>query len=385
MPKTYPAQLFEESIVRTDTSPIRQGESGYDYLNRAAGDLADERRSRANQLFSAYPEGKAKFGMWSQVTAKRPDAFDEFMFELTVFAYLKANSVRVDEIEVPVQNGKAPDFQCSKDGVTFYVEVVTVHDMPAHLRELNKLQSDLQFLKSSGFHGHLTVRRYSDDQRLDEKRIRGELGCAIHVHRKLESFSYETFQIGWDLKFQLQKNTKARDHFLSSVFYGVRQVNIRERIVESLGQKCKRYGRLEHPLVVFVNIISPSPTALAHSLDAMYGNLAYMYDSLSEEGFMTGRWERTPTGVCQLSSGTSHLNSAVFFDSARGCDLVTPACLRIVNPHCEKTMPEVFSTTPTIRVLGDTREIVAEQPLAGGLSNNHRWFHALLNHSTERA
>lgn len=56
----YPKNLFDLEKRREGVGAILYGESGYEFLDRMAKDSSDERRARANQLFSAYPEGDAK-------------------------------------------------------------------------------------------------------------------------------------------------------------------------------------------------------------------------------------------------------------------------------------------------------------------------------------
>ena len=375
----YPQLLFTPK-TRTDPGVLRVGESGYSFLDRVIKDGSDERRAQANALFEQYPEGDAKYKLWRQISSKDETAFDEMFFELVTYAHLKKSGISIENIEPTVLNGKAPDFLCSFAGQKFYVEVVTVHDLPMHKRCLARLQGELQHLLKYRYIGALKVKRHSDNVRLNEQEVKRQLKHLINKHRSESEFSTEFVQTGWQMEFICTKSDKDTDSFLSSIMYAGHITNTRDRIVAAVREKSQRYGVLSHPLVIFLNINGSIFPRLETAVDAMYGQqgVSYSYSPSGVPDFLGGKAIRQPNGACHLSFRTDNLESVIFFEGAGGNRLGRVEHLRVVNPNCKSALKGIFPLEPTVSVSTLSMKIVASQVLGHELSSDQSWFYELI-------
>jgi hypothetical protein len=203
----YPADLFSQK-PRHGAGLILQGESKYKYLDRVDRPGAQERRDRANYLFRLYPGGEAKRKLWRQISAPRPNAFDEFLFEIIVHEYLLKAGVQVEAIEPTLAGTSAtPDFLCNKSGLRFLVEAVTVHDAPQHRREIDKLRKELRRLSGQGWAADLRIEEFpdADCNALDVLSVRRGIRAQMHRNARLQWFTC-SFELG---RWRLTK-TRAR-------------------------------------------------------------------------------------------------------------------------------------------------------------------------------
>jgi hypothetical protein len=379
--QNYPSKLFEVKD-RTDTGAIRYNESGYSFLDRIAKPGAAERRERVNQLFSAYPEGLAKQKLWSQIIARRSAAYNEFLFELVAYEYLTDAGVTVEAIEPTTESGASPDFLCSANGQFFFVEVVTIHDTPFHLKELNNLCCDLQHLTrkkgTARWTARLIVKQHSDKNRLDPNSVRSELSDKIHLYQATPTCYVEILRPGWSLAFDMRKTRDIQERFIRSTDFAVRRVKTRDKLVTSLKKKAKKYGDLPHPLIIFANIRGSGFSNLEFAMEAMYDQVAYyLLGPVGHPAALKGKWVRQEDSICYSSSKTENLDSVIIFDGAGSSPKGVAPSLRLVNPF-GPSLGGIFSETPTLTVESTSGRIIATQATGHEMPSSERWFHKLL-------
>jgi hypothetical protein len=121
--KPAPDKLFGD-FQRTDSSPARDTEPSFDYLNRSAGAFWDNVRTELERWYAEYPDASRDLRSRFQ----DPDEHQDLAawWELYTHTLFRRLGYEV-EVHPPMSGStKNPDFLVSGESTSFYVECVTM-------------------------------------------------------------------------------------------------------------------------------------------------------------------------------------------------------------------------------------------------------------------
>jgi hypothetical protein len=256
---------------RTDQGGYRQREPRFEYVNRSARPEAQAIRHRITRWLGAYPpnhrsEWIARFSSGDDV------AYSSAFFELYLFTYFSRAGFSV-EVAPGSKGGtvKAPDFKVTGKNGAFYLEATTAHDDDATERRANTwktlVRARIDAIASDYFFVSLEWQRGPNVHpapaqaaraverwlpTLNYEHIRGR-------YRRSGQFTFPTLTLlvgGGEVKVLAipKNNPHPTRGLLGAEGSGLRQVNVLSAVREALRKKSNRYGPLQLPYVVAINV-----------------------------------------------------------------------------------------------------------------------------------
>ncbi len=263
--------LFDD-IQREYVGPAFEGEGYFDYLNRSARPLFARIRETLEAWFLRYP-ADGQDDLNARVRNNEESAF----FELILHEMLLGLGCQVTlHPDVPGAGEKHPDFlvrspQCGH----FYMEAIvstgeSAEDASARRRKedvynaLNSFESP-NFFISMTLHGAPATPPSAKDMRhFLRNKLKGldpdELGEAMKTG-KLEALPHWPYEHdGWRIEFYpIPKGPESRGKEgirpIGSRVYGMWAANCKDAIKGAIIKKAGRYGELDRPYVIAVNVL----------------------------------------------------------------------------------------------------------------------------------
>ncbi|WP_241132652.1 hypothetical protein [Achromobacter insuavis] len=262
--------LFDQDIERTRSDGKRHDEGDFDYMNVSGRLEAAAVRDLLESWLADYPS--AHHTELFQRLRHSDQQFASASFELFPYTVLARLGWTIEvHPDIPSGNGKRPDFRVRTDsGDAFYLEVTvagafSAAEFAAEQRK-NEVLHAIDDLHSPHFLLDVQVEgnpptpvprrklRHQLRKWLEslapqevEKQIRGE--------RHWEEHQYE--HDGWIIRFRAiprAKPAEAGRRTIGAWSTGVRTVNIVEAVKDAAKGKASRYGALDLPFVVAINV-----------------------------------------------------------------------------------------------------------------------------------
>lgn len=302
--------IFDPNIERTRLDGKRQDESAFGYLNISNRSEAAAVRRFLESCIDRYPPDHRPELL--QRLRESDVQFASATFELFLHACFLQSGWTVEiHPEVPNGNGKRPDFRIHTDsGDAFYVEATLARELSdaelAADRRKNEVLRAIDDMPSANFLLDIDVegsprtnvprknlrhqiRRWlqSMDVNVVEQQIRDE--------RPREELRYE--HDGWTIIFKAiprKHPGRPSGRTIGMRGLGIRSVNIVDTVKASAKSKATRYGDIDLPLVVAINI-EEGFADVTQERDALFGHLEFWIPrdaSLGEH-----RIVRRPDGV----------------------------------------------------------------------------------------
>ncbi len=307
------APTLFSGIERNSTDRKRYAEPDYDYLDRSARLEARRVRSVCDEWFLkySYTERQDLRGRFQS-----PDEvpFVAAAFELYLHELLTRLGYKVTvHPETPTERNTKPDFLAvDADGYSFYVEAVVSSNMSNAERaeEARKavVYDAIDRLDCPNFYLAMDVKgdlkTPPPGRRLRQELKRWVDGLDVDVvtndlvskgAHSLPKYAFK--HTGWDVKFTAvprspEKRGRPGIRAIGSLSLGVRRLKTWQSIRNSVVAKGHRYGRLNKPLLVAVNVGEFN----VHRIDimqALFGQEQYIFGAGAGEPTM----ERAPNGV----------------------------------------------------------------------------------------
>ncbi len=264
-------QLFDE-IERTETTPARYAQPYFDFVNRSAWGEAAAVRALLEDWFGRFPGNRPEV----RGRFRSPDNRQHLgaFLELYLNALLRALGFDVDR---PPGEGsaKTPDFLVSGRNVQFYMEgtlAAASNDEAARLQRVNRVYDTIDKMDSPNFFvGVVEVTRELESDPPGAK-IRAWLASELakldpdEVATAFERGGLEALPIwaynaeGWEITFRaIPKSPEGRGkpgvRPIGFRRIGPMYVECRGGIAKAVGEKATRYGAMDRPYVVAVNVL----------------------------------------------------------------------------------------------------------------------------------
>lgn len=373
-------KLFDE-IERSDCDFAQFAEPQFAYLNRTARPEFARVRDELEQWFSHYPsagqaELRARFR--SNTDAQHQAAF----FELFLHELLLRLDCQVTLHPTVPNEAKTPDFLVkSPDGERFYIEATIVTNEPAAEAAAQARMNDVydvlnrhvyspDFFLWVEIEGVPTtpppakeiasfVNRHLAELNPDEIIRLYELG----KFEEIPQWSFE--HVGWKIEFRpIPKKIEARGkpgiRPIGILSTGVQLVDHRTPIREAITRKAGRYGDLDLPYVVAVNVLEGIDEI--DIAEALFGREQFtvVFSPGRPDEPVDIRMSRLPNGAWTRAGGPRYTRvSAVLLATELYVHNIPRANLRLYhNPWAQRPCQSVLTRLPQAIPKDDRMEYV---------------------------
>ncbi len=242
--------LFDQ-VARADRRPRRQNESSFDYMNTSARPGIGAIRNLLEKWFDQLPEA-AKADIRGRFRDRDDVQHKSSFYELFWYALLRCSGYDV-EIHPTVANVSAnPDFLAGRNGVSqFYLEATLAMPAgdPAAGRRLAELHDTLDRMNSPDYFLEFEYRGSP------EGNIRGR-ALRERLERWLQQLNFEEIsRLYQDQNHGAIPTFPWSEQGLSLTFSPIPMLRTHDDIRASLEGKATKYGDLELPLIVAVNVM----------------------------------------------------------------------------------------------------------------------------------
>lgn len=363
--------MIFSAITRSDHAPKRANESNFGFLDRCAWQTADKVRALLEGCLENYPEAE-KVDLVSRIQSGDPRHFASGTFELLLHEYLLRLGFSLT-LHPQLSNGskKRPDFLVTtSNGERLYIEAVCVaaddgRDIAAEARKAIALQA-----LNDAYHADFLVAVASVGEPTTQpsgKRLAAEVICWLNTldadRVKAESGdTYETLpEYLWqheDWKLRLHAiPVKPEARGLKRRLIGVRSdgagfidgwTPIRDAIINKTG----RYGNLDLPLVIAVNVDTFDLDPIDES-QALFGQEQYIftvgtkYEKPQLSRAMNGAWHGKSGARGKRCSG------AWLFNNLSPYSLAKRGHTLYLNPWGNLQLPTNFLRMPHALVVDE--------------------------------
>jgi len=258
---------------RNDPSPQRM-ESAYALLDRVDDPVFERVRTLVEEWFAHYPEVEEKRNLRGRLVSGDDRHFVSAFWELYLHEVYMQLGFDVEEVEPAVPGStKRPDFLLRRGMTRFYLEAVTLGETGEEIKKsrlLDAIEQSLNKVESDDFFLLFGVETYGEDSP-SARRLRPALEKWLasldwddvrraHDADPFSNLPEKPWQEGdWVFSFRaLPKSVELRGRpDVRPVGMGpirARYVDDRDAIVHVSNRKAKRYGQLDLPFVLAVNV-----------------------------------------------------------------------------------------------------------------------------------
>jgi hypothetical protein len=352
-------RLFEDK-TRPLRDPKKQAEHDFTYLERSGRPAAARVRAFLEECF-------ARLGNEHQVALapRLPcEGYAAAAFELIVheLCHRRGRSLNIQ----PPKSGtrKRPDFLVTAPPPSFYLEAVLANEQSAPqaatATRLKQLHDLLDGLDSPEFFIEVEVESYGPGQP-SARDIRGFLSTMLagldpddesiwnSADESDSGPAWQWHDQGWALIFRpWPKSTALRakpgQRPIGALLSPTREVHTAEAIRDAIAKKASRYGQMDRPYVVAVNVFS-FPLEDIDITDALFGDVVMAAQETSE-GIREWK-ERLPNGTWGSPAKPQHtrVSAALLFDGVDPWNVGHRRAVLVHNPWARYPLaPGQFGT-----------------------------------------
>ena len=355
-------KLFDD-ILRTDADWARYAELGFAYLNRSSREDVGTVRELLEDWFSRYPlKHQADLAIRFRTPGRR--GYEPAFFELLLHELLIRFGCA--PIVHPSLSGteRHPDFLVEQHDASFFLEAAVVRDesdeeTAARARE-DRVYDALNRLDSPNFFIKVEIIQ-SSTQMPSGRRMRHLL--AGHL-RQLDPDGvlpdgWEYSGEGWRVFFRpIAKSPGLRGR------EGVRPVGIlpmrskwlttREAIKAAVCVKATRYGTLDRPYVIALNVTSEWGCDDEDAVEALFGTESHVV-RWTENGVEEIGTRRNPDGAWQGPNGpcNTRISAVLIVKGVEPWNISRAAMCLYYNPHAQHPLGVVLDRLPSAVVHSD--------------------------------
>ncbi len=375
--------LFDE-IERTYAGPARYSQPKFDYLNRSARRQVEAIRNVMEQWFAEYP-ARDQPDLRGRIRSPDNRQHIAAFFELYVYVLFRRLEFGVERHTSTVGRMTRPDFKLMRAADAAFLEATLAapsdREVAAANRE-NRVYDVLDQMDSPNFFVGLEVVGEPQTD-LPAARMRAfltrELGkldpdgvAAAFDRGGQQAVPRWRFKHGeWEVEFSpIPKSPEARGkpgvRPLGYRMFGPEYVNSWEGIVGALRSKATRYGELDLPYVVAVNVIDDFADDV-DIVEALFGQEEVLIRGAVGQGFQT-EYRRRPNGLWAGPTGPVHtgVSAILAVENFTYWDIARTAPVLWHNPWARMPLPEgfwVFSQRVADLGMGRLRETGSSRTL----------------------
>lgn len=352
--------LFENK-KRSFLGPKSYGEGDFNYLDRSGRSEAERVRTFLEKWLACFPSQHR-----SELEARLRDSnnrhFNSASFELILFACAKSLGYSVEvHPTLPNGNSKHPDFLLSRNGNDgFYLEAVLVSEFNdkeiAAQKRKDVVLETLEGIVSPNFFlvinidGNLDTPPQSKKLKSDLENWLNKLDPdAVYSLNRKDADSLPAFRwnhSGCNITFEaIPKKPEARgkgQRIIGAQFGEAQWDNSWESLRNSIKSKGSRYGTLDKPILISVNVES-MPIDRIDEMQALFGEEKFVFNrsNLGDQP----RMRRKPNGAWQGPEGPqfSRISGAWIFHSTNCWNLASKSPIVYFNPWSSKPLPNELS------------------------------------------
>jgi hypothetical protein len=382
--------LFTE-ITRTDHTPRRATETDFAFLDRCAWPAAGKVRGLLEGCLANYPEVE-KAELISRLRSGDSRHFASGTFELFLHEYLlRLGFSLMPHPELPNGSAKRPDFLVtSPEGEQLYVEAICASDddgrnIAAEARKAVALQA-----LDDAYHANFMVAIDSIGEPATQpsgKRLAAEVVRwldTLDADRVIadSADSYDTLpEYHWQHEDWLLRlraiPVKPDARGLKRRLIGIRSfgagfIDGWTPIRDAILTKARRYGELDLPLVVAVNVDTFNLDPIDES-QALFGQEQYVFTVGPTED--EPRFARAPNGAWRGPSGPRgrRCSGAWLFSNLSPYTIAQRRHTLYLNPWGNLEVPSTFLRMPHALVVDDRIRQVSGTTLRDAFALDERW------------
>ncbi len=350
---------------RTDASPKRVTESDFAFLERSAWEPAAEVRLMMEACLANYPKDEAT-ELVNRIQCGDARHFVSASFELLVHEYLLRLGMRLTP-HPELQNGstKRPDFlvECP-DGQKLYLEAVCAsddigRDSAAEARKAVALQilddeQNENFMVAIDSEGDPTTqpsgRRLANEVTAWLNSLNPDALLGMSATSGIESLPELQWQHEeWRVRIRpIPVNVEARGkqrRLIGARGFGASWIDGWRPIRDAVISKSRRYGDLDLPLVIAVNVDTFNLDPI-DEVQALFGQEQFVFSRTNPD--QEPRFDRAPNGAWRGPAGPRgrRASGAWLFNNLSPYTLAKRRHTLYVNPAANHLVPNSFLVVP---------------------------------------
>lgn len=381
--------LFSD-FVRDDHRPLAAGESNFSFLDRCAWPATDAVRGAVQDWFQNYPKSEQK-ELADRLRSEDDRNFASATFELVLHEYLTRLGMKLTpHPELPNGSAKRPDFliECP-DGARLYVEAVgaaedTGENPAAEAMKARALQAlddavhpDFMLIVQS--EGNPTTQPSGKKLARAVHEWLGSMDRATILggQRERGSDAVNAYQWGhedWKLSVRAVVANKPGEHtrMILSRSGEASWVDTEGPIKNALTKKARRYGELDLPLIVAINVnsfrLDPE-----EEVSSLFGSEMYVFNRTNPEA--GARLTRANDGAWRDANGYRgrRASGAWFFDHVSPYTVARARNRLYLHPDPHFAVPGSFLVQPHAREVSGRIERVDGASLGHVLGLAESW------------
>lgn len=379
--------LFENKN-REDQDPKKRIESDFEYLNRSGRIEAQRVREFLNEWIGKFPENDAT-DLISRIKSKDKRLSESAIFEIVLFAIMYRLGCHI-EVHPKLKNGseKRPDFLIRmQSGEEFYIEAVLASEFSeaekAAKRRKNVLLEAIEQLDSPNFFIGIKTRGNPDTpprgkvlrkdldrwlKGLDPDQVTNDIEA--QGDDRIPKFNWE--HDGWQVEFEaipIKPERRGKGQRVIGVqFYGVRWANEWKPIRDAVRSKGGRYGEIEKPLIVAVNVDSGFLDQI-DEMQALFGQEEYVINGTTSD------LRRAPNGAWYGPNGPQYtrVSGVWIFGGLNPWNIITRKNTLYINPWTKFPLPASIHAMNHAMVTNEKMKWIKGKQLSTILGLSEQW------------
>jgi hypothetical protein len=382
--------LFSD-FIRVDNTPKRATETEFAFLDRCAWQAADNVRSIVEACLQSYPLAE-QAELVARLRSGDSRHFASGTFELFVHEYLRRlGFTLVPHPELPNGSATRPDFCVTcPDGSQLYLEAVCAsdndgRDLSAEARKAVALQS-----LDSAYHPNFMVAVDSagdpatqpSGRRLAAEVVRwlDMLDADLAIAESADNYAalpeYRWQHEDWQVRLRaIPVKPDARGlprRLIGMRNFGAGWIDGWSPIRDAILAKSRRYGDLDLPLIVAVNVDTFNLDSIDEA-QALFGQEQFIYTVGEQQD--EPRFERAPNGAWRGPAGPRgrRCSGAWLFSNLSPYTLARRRHILYANPWARLAVPTDFLRMPHARVVDDRIQHIAGLTFREVLGLGEHW------------
>lgn len=247
--------------------PSEYGEHHFNYLNLSARSEANDIRNFLQDAFNQYPDDES-VELKKRIQCAKISHSNSAIFELILHELLCQLSFKVTVHPKIRSSDKKPDFLVTgKNGLSLYIEAICTSELNEEKSTLERQKNKLFNEINNEFKNQYASLSISIIRQSKENFQRKELFHSIRTNLKTlqneETLSRKWEWVSkahdWRIELQLKKLETVSRQFISCIYpYIARPIDIPSVVKKAFKKKSTRYGELDFPYVLAINIDTSS-------------------------------------------------------------------------------------------------------------------------------
>jgi hypothetical protein len=353
-------KLFDDK-PRDSLAPKENGQHPFEYADRSARPEAAGVREFVERAFSYYPAERQ-----AELAARlRSEGYRSGSFELILHELLRRRDLPLEIEAQKADTTKRPDFLVGTGAESFYMEaILATEESPSRVAErkrcgvlvdvVNRMQSDNFFV---GFEVEASGTAQPSAKAITSYltfKLAGLDADDDSIWNGLEGFESPAWvweDQGWRIVFRpMPKKVEARGRpgrrAVGMIIDGLRAMSTDEAIRDAVGKKATKYGPMDRPYVVAVNVLT-WPLDEIDCIEALYGTVD-SFDSTPGGGT---RVVRRPNGILGPTWNT-RVSAIAFFEDVEPWTASKRDAVIVHNKFAERPLPFGRLGIPDARHVG---------------------------------